>query len=89
MVGLALAVIGAACSSDDDTAAPASTTGPAATTTVPAATSTTAPTATDSIAENVDIGGGRSIYVECHGEGSPTVLLMSGGGTALRPVARP
>lgn len=37
------------------------------------------------VAENVDIGGGRSIYVECHGEatdGAPTVLLMSGGGTA-------
>ena len=39
-------------------------------------------TATGSIAENVDIGGGRSIYVECQGEGSPTVLLLSGGGTA-------
>ncbi|MDN5916058.1 MAG: alpha/beta hydrolase [Pseudonocardia sp.] len=35
-----------------------------------------------SIAENVDIGGSRSIYVECHGKGSPTVLLLSGGGTA-------
>jgi hypothetical protein len=34
------------------------------------------------IAENVDIGGGRTIYVECHGEGAPTVLLLSGGGTA-------
>ena len=38
--------------------------------------------ATGSIAENVDIGGGRTIYVECQGEGSPTVLLLSGGGTA-------
>ena len=82
VVGLALAIVAAACSSDDDTAAPASTTVPASTTTVPAATSTTAPAATGSIAEDVDIGGGRTIYVECHGEGSPTVLLMSGGGTA-------
>ena len=42
---------------------------------------TTQTAATGTIAENVDIGG-RSIYVECHGEGSPTVLLLSGGGTA-------
>jgi pimeloyl-ACP methyl ester carboxylesterase len=45
-------------------------------------TGTTKAGATGSIAENVDIGGGRSIYVECRGEGSPTVLLLSGGGTA-------
>ena len=47
-----------------------------------ASTATTDPAATGSIAENVDIGGGRTIYVECQGEGSPTVLLLSGGGTA-------
>lgn len=66
-VALSLVLIGAACSSSDDDASPA--------TTVPSS----------SIAENVDIGGGRTIYVECHGEtkdGAPTVLLMSGGGTA-------
>jgi pimeloyl-ACP methyl ester carboxylesterase len=58
----------AACSSPDAGASP----------TTRAASSAT-------VAENVDIGGGRSIYVECHGEakdGAPTVLLMSGGGTA-------
>jgi pimeloyl-ACP methyl ester carboxylesterase len=27
----------------------------------------------------VDIGGGRSLYRECHGTGSPTVVLISGG----------
>ena len=26
----------------------------------------------------VDIGGGRKMYMECHGEGSPTVVLVSG-----------
>ncbi len=26
----------------------------------------------------VDIGGGRQIYMECHGKGSPTVVLVSG-----------
>lgn len=28
----------------------------------------------------VDVGGGRSIYAECRGEGSPTVVLVSGKG---------
>jgi hypothetical protein len=29
-------------------------------------------------AKRVDIGGGRKMYIECHGTGSPTVLLLSG-----------
>jgi pimeloyl-ACP methyl ester carboxylesterase len=28
----------------------------------------------------VDIGGGREMYMECHGTGSPTVVFVSGGG---------
>jgi pimeloyl-ACP methyl ester carboxylesterase len=28
----------------------------------------------------VDVGGGRKIYVECRGQGSPTVVLISGKG---------
>src|SRR5215216_4503776 len=28
----------------------------------------------------VDIGGGRKMYMECHGKGSPTVVFVSGGG---------
>jgi D-alanyl-D-alanine carboxypeptidase len=28
----------------------------------------------------VDIGGGRRLYLECHGQGSPTVLLEAGSG---------
>jgi hypothetical protein len=34
--------------------------------------------ASDSFAKRVDIGGGRVMYIECHGSGSPTVLLLSG-----------
>jgi hypothetical protein len=30
----------------------------------------------------VDVGGGRTIYLECHGTGTPTVVLLSGGGNA-------
>ena len=97
-MGAALALTAAACSDDGASTAttseptatsttPAATTTEAATTTpasttAPASTATTDPAATGSIAENVDIGGGRTIYVECQGEGSPTVLLLSGGGTA-------
>ena len=36
----------------------------------------------DSFAKRVDIGGGRMMYIECHGSGSPTVLLISGTDTA-------
>src|SRR5215472_10551060 len=35
-----------------------------------------------SFAKRVDIGGGRMMYIECHGSGSPTVVLMSGSGYA-------
>ena len=31
----------------------------------------------------VDIGG-RSLYLECHGEGSPTVVLVAGGSSSAR-----
>src|SRR5215813_11970164 len=36
----------------------------------------------ESFAKRVDIGGGRMMYTECHGSGSPTVLLISGTDTA-------
>ena len=38
--------------------------------------------ASESFAKRVDIGGGRMMYIECHGSGSPTVLLISGTDTA-------
>ena len=31
-------------------------------------------------AGQVDIGGGRKMYLECHGRGSPTVVFVSGAG---------
>ena len=34
------------------------------------------------IAAPVDVGGGRTLYLECHGTGSPTVVLLSGFGNA-------
>src|SRR6516162_1553742 len=36
----------------------------------------------ESFAKRVDIGGGRMMYIECNGNGSPTVLLISGTDTA-------
>src|SRR5215471_12842278 len=36
----------------------------------------------ESFAKQVDIGRGRMMYIECHGSGSPTVLLISGTDTA-------
>jgi hypothetical protein len=38
--------------------------------------STANPTKED-FAEQIDIGGGRKLYLECHGTGSPTVILES------------
>ena len=32
----------------------------------------------------VDIGGGRKIYMECSGTGSPTVVLIAGKGNGAR-----
>ena len=37
---------------------------------------------TAAIAGTVDIGGGRSVYVECQGTGSPTIVLQAGYGNA-------
>ena len=44
----------------------------------PAAASPTA--ASGDFAGLVDIGGGREMYLECRGEGSPTVILEAGAG---------
>lgn len=48
----------------------------------PAASRTPEATAAPDIAELVDIGGGRALYLECKGTGSPTVLFISGTGGA-------
>jgi len=42
------------------------------------ASDTAAPAATGDSAGLVDIGGGRRLYLECAGQGSPTVLLEAG-----------
>src|SRR5690349_19645135 len=34
------------------------------------------------IAGTFDVGGGRKMYLQCTGRGSPTVVLISGGGIA-------
>ena len=39
-------------------------------------------TPNENLARPVDLGGGRTIYLECHGTGSPTVVLLSGFGNA-------
>src|SRR5690242_12593863 len=36
--------------------------------------------ASDSFSGLVDVGGGRRMYLECRGNGSPTVVLVSGKG---------
>src|SRR5688572_22170258 len=38
------------------------------------------PVAAADFAGLVDIGGGREMYLECSGDGSPTVVLISGRG---------
>jgi pimeloyl-ACP methyl ester carboxylesterase len=40
----------------------------------------TAPLAYDALGRQVDVGGGRSVYLDCRGTGSPTVILEAGAG---------
>jgi alpha/beta hydrolase fold len=72
-VTVVLALFAASCSSDDEAG---STTPTTTTTTAVASTTTTAAGAPTT--EMVDIGGGRELYLECRGEGSPTILLEAG-----------
>ena len=44
---------------------------------------TASPAATGDFSGLVDIGG-RSLYLECRGQGSPTVILESGAGARRR-----
>ncbi|MGW4333863.1 hypothetical protein ACWEK5_13680 [Rhodococcus koreensis] len=55
--------------------------GPAPTTTPTATAGRFVPGAGDR-SGLVDIGGGRDIYLECRGSGSPTVVLVAGAGVA-------
>jgi pimeloyl-ACP methyl ester carboxylesterase len=38
---------------------------------------------TGDFAGQVDVGGGRSLYMECYGEGAPTVVLEAGSGAFI------
>jgi pimeloyl-ACP methyl ester carboxylesterase len=71
LVGAAMAVLSGACSA---------TSGDLATTSGTALTPPTSPPAQPDRAGPVDLGGGRGIYLECTGTGSPTVVLVSGFG---------
>jgi pimeloyl-ACP methyl ester carboxylesterase len=67
VVGVAFAAAG--CGGGDDEAAGTTA-------------ATVAPTQDADFAGTVDIGGGREMYMECRGSGSPTVVLVSGLDTA-------
>src|SRR4051794_6417100 len=73
LVGLALAValVGGACASGSSTGATLATAGPLDVT-----------GRQQDIAGTFDVGGGRKMYMQCSGQGSPTVVLISGGAIA-------
>ena len=78
-VGIALlttVIVASACNSSgsgsESTVAPVTTT-PSSADPTDAGTNTEA-----DVAGVFDIGGGRKMYLECRGEGSPTVVLLTG-----------
>ena len=81
------ALVGGACASDhaivsDHAIATATTTATTAANRTTAATAQPSTTDQHDIAGTFDIGGGRKMYLQCTGRGSPTVVLISGGGIA-------
>jgi pimeloyl-ACP methyl ester carboxylesterase len=70
-----VALVGAACASG-------STTSPATTRPPAAASAASATASQQDVAGTFDVGGGRKMYLQCTGLGSPTVILVSGGGIA-------
>jgi pimeloyl-ACP methyl ester carboxylesterase len=68
----ALAVLATTCGSDDDEPAAEATT----TTTAAAETTTTADM--HLVADEYDIGDGRTLFLRCRGVGSPTILFEAG-----------
>ena len=67
-------VLLAACGSDDDS----SNDGAERTTTTSPDTTTTISAAAEAESQIVDIGEGKQLFVECRGDGSPTILLEAG-----------
>jgi hypothetical protein len=59
--------------------------GSAQQTTSPSPDLSTANPTKEDFAKQIDIGGGRKLYLECHGTGSPTVILESGYHDSSQP----
>lgn len=78
-------ILAAACSSPSATSTTVPNVAPGASASAVAASplQSTAPTASEvaRIAGNFDIGDGRTLYLECIGSGSPTILLEAGDGS--------
>src|SRR5690349_19235225 len=75
------APVASACASSHPTQseqATARSTGTTSSTSASAASASAA--AQRDIAGTFDVGGGRKMYLQCTGRGSPTVVLISGGG---------
>jgi hypothetical protein len=96
---LGLAVLVAACSTGGPSPAPPSTTPSVAVSAEPLASASASnspgqSTAVDPLAEPVidgafDVGDGRKLYLQCWGEGSPTIILEGGHpGSGLDDYAR-
>jgi hypothetical protein len=54
-------------------------------TTSPSPDLSTANQTKEDFAKQIDIGGGRKMYLECHGTDSPTVILESGYHDSSQP----
>jgi pimeloyl-ACP methyl ester carboxylesterase len=72
-----VALVGGACASSGSLTTASPTTDQPGTT-----TPTIASANQEEIAGTFDVGGGRMMYLQCTGQGSPTVILISGGGIA-------
>ena len=70
LVGLTITAMAGCASASDPAAPPVSASGQPTTATAPSG----------DIATSIDIGGGRTMYLTCSGQGSPTVVLVSGLG---------
>lgn len=78
-LGAALALVGLALSGCASGGGPAPTEPTASASPTETASTGAAPTPnTETYAQTFDIGGGRQMYLQCEGVGSPTVLLIGG-----------
>ena len=75
-LGAVLALGGCTAGTTSSPAAPSPS--PVASSVSPSAAPTASPSPLAHVAGKVDIGGGRELFLECTGEGSPTVVFESG-----------